>query len=242
MGLFSRKPKISIEEFCREFYDTQIFHPIIAEIDVWSAFLETVSKSVSEADQSFAAIDLTLFRKEMTALRMELFGLAWMHKFKREEYTIPQSLFTKRYLEENGRLDIWDIMGEYNQAIAQSSVMTATGEQMGGRLGRARIVSLNKLRTDLFMKWAEANLRDSKSTTKEEQQDRADCAAHALNRIGADIRRADCVAVKLLAARLAVRLRCRKDLESEALFRLETVIFGFYKGAEEYLKSVNLQV
>ena len=241
MGLFNRKPKIGIEEFCREFYDTTIFHTMIAGLDAWSAFLETVFKSVVEADQSFEVIDPTLFRKEMTALHMELFGLAWMHKFKREEYTIPQSLFTKRYLEENGRLDIWDIMGEYNQAIAQSSVMTATGEQMGGRVGRARIVSLNKLRTDMFVKWAEANLGDPESTTKEEQ-DRANCVAHALNRIGADIRRADCVAVKLLAARLAARLRCREDLESEALFRLETVIFGFYKGAEEYLKSVNLQV
>lgn len=237
MGLLSRKPKIGIEEFCREFYDTQIFHPIIAGTHVGSAFLETVFKSVSEADQSFAAIDPTLFRKEMTALRMELFGLAWMHKFKREEYTIPQSLFTKRYLEENGRLDIWDIMGEYNQAIAQFSVMTATGEQMGGRVGRGRIVSLNALRTDLFMYWAEQWRKMGFRATQADY----DALAHALNRIGADIRRADCVAVKLLAARLAVRLRCREDLESEALFRLETVIFGFYNGAKEAIKSVNLQ-
>ena len=239
MGLLRRKPKIGIEEFCREFYDTQIFHPIIAGTDVGSVFWETVFKSVVEADQSFATIDPTLFRKEMTALRMELFGLAWMHKFKREEYTIPQSLFTKRYLEENGRLDIWDIMGEYNQAIAQSSVMTATGEQMGGRVGRARIVSLNKLRADMFDKWAGANIGD-RSVTKEDE-DHAKCVARVANRIGADIGRGDCIAVKRLGARLADRLGCDINLKPEALFRLSAVIFGLYEGAKESIKSVNLQ-
>lgn len=133
MGLFSSKPKIGIEEFCREFYDRQILHPTIIAggTDVGSVFLEGAFNYVVEADQSFAAIDPTLFRKEMTALRMELFGLAWSHKFKREEFTLPQSFFTKRYLEENGKLDIWDIMGEYNLANARSAVMTATGARMG---------------------------------------------------------------------------------------------------------------
>ena len=32
---------------------------------------------------------------------------------------------------------------------------------------------------------------------------------------------------------------CDVNLKFEALFRLATVIFGFYKGAEEYLKGVS---
>lgn len=236
MGLLKRKPKIGIEEFCREFYDTQIFHPIIAEIDVWSAFLETVSKSVSEADQSFARIKRAAFEREMTALRVELFGLAWGHRFKREQFTIPQSLFTKRYLEENGKLEIWEIMGEYNQAIAESVTMTESGEQMNAW----RIAKANLVRANMFDKWAEANIGDPSAPTEEEKT-LANCVARVANRIGVDISRADCIAVKRLAARLAARLRCRKDLKSEALFRLSAVIYGMYSGAKESIQSVNLQ-
>jgi hypothetical protein len=237
MGLLSRNPKIGIEEFCREFYDSQIFHTIIAGTDVWSGFLETVFKSVSEADPSFAAIDSNLFRQEMTAVRMEIFALAWRDKFEHDKHTIPQSIFTRRYLEENGRLDIWDIMGEYNQAIAQSAHMTESWKPIDERSW----MHINKLRTDMFVKWAEANVGDPNSMTKEDEEN-ANCVARVGNRIGADIRRADCIAVKRLAARLADRLGCDIDIHDEALFRLETVIFGFYAGAKEAIKSVNLQV
>ncbi len=224
MGLFSRKPKVGIEQFCREFYDSQIFHPIIADTDVGSVFFETVFNSVVEADHSFARVKRATFDREMTALRMELFGLAWCHRFKREEFTIPQSLFTKRYLEENGKLEIWDTMGEYNQAIAISSDEIVTGERR-----RAWVVSMNKLRSDLFDKWVEAGV-DPK------------CVARALNRIGSDESWKKGTTLRRLTARLAARLRCRKDLESEAFFRLEAVIFGLYEGAEKAIKSVNLQV
>lgn len=242
MGLFSHKPKISIKEFCRQFYDTQIFHPIIAGTDVGSVFFETVFSSVVEADQSFARVKRSAFEREMTALRVELFGLAWGHRFKQEKFTIPQSVFTRGYLEENGKLEVWDIMGEYNQAIAQSSVMTATGEQMG----TAHVVSINKLRADMFDAtvgaWERSgiNVWDTEPTSKGYQM--VQCVARVANRIGADIRRNDCILVKRLAARLAARLRCRKDLESEALFRLQAVIFGLYEDAMEAIKSVNLQV
>jgi hypothetical protein len=211
MGLFSRKPKISIYEFCREFYDTQIFHAMIGGIDAWSAFLETVFNSVVEADQSFAVIDQAVFQREMTALRMELFGLAWSHKFERLEFTLGQSSYTQRYLEENGRLDIWDIMGEYNKAIAQS--------------------------TELSDRWAK--VRDEWA---KQEGDSFSNVARIVNRWDADIRRNDCILVKRLAAKLADRLGCDINLDSEALFRLQAVIFGFYNGAKEAIESVNLQV
>ncbi len=237
MGLFSRKPTIGIEEFCREFYDKQIFHAMIGGIDAWSAFLETVFKSVSEADPSFAKIDTILFQREMTALRVELFGLAWLHKFKREEFTLPQSFFTKRYLEENGKLEIWDIMGEYNLAIAKSSVMTATGEQMG----TAYLVSMNKLRNDMFHKWYETNIGD-RSTT-EENEEQAKCVARVANRIGADLMKNKEIGNRRITALLLYRLgwKIDEDLSEEALSRLIAITFGLYEGAKEAIKSVNLQ-
>ena len=117
MGFVSRRPKISIEEFCQQFYDSQIFHAIIAGEDVWAGFLGIAFQSVVEVDQSLAIVDRTVFRREMTALRIELFGLAWGDRFKQERFTVPQSIFTRHYLEEHEKFDLWDIMGEYNQAL-----------------------------------------------------------------------------------------------------------------------------
>lgn len=241
MGFLGRKPKIGIEEFCQQFYDSQILRPIIAGEDVWAGFLEIVFKSVAEVDQSFAAIDMAVFKGEMTALRLELFGLAWGHRFKQESFTIPQSIFTRRYLEASGQREIWDIMGEYNQAVAQSATLNVTGEQMEGRVARARITSLNLSRSNMFDKWAEANIGDPSAPTEEENM-LANCVARVANRIGADIRRNDCILVKRLTARLADRLNCDPNLSAEALFRLGAVIFGFHEGATEAIKSVNLQV
>ena len=76
MGLFDNKPKVGVEEFCREFYDTQIFPPIVVGEDVGAVYWETAFKSAVEADSSFEAVDLVAFKREMTALRLELFGLA----------------------------------------------------------------------------------------------------------------------------------------------------------------------
>lgn len=240
MGLLSRKPKIGIEEFCQQFYDSQIFRAIIAGEDVWSGFLETAFKSVAEVDQSFAVIDLAVFKREITALRLELFGLAWGHKFKQERFTIPQSIFTRRYLETNGKLEIWDIMCEYNQAVAQSATLTVIGEQMEGRIARARITSINLSRFTMFEEWAKANIGDPSAPTNEEENMLANCVARVANRIGADIRRNDCILVKRLTARLADRLNCDPNLSAEALFRLGAVIFGLYEGATEAIKPVNL--
>jgi hypothetical protein len=241
MGLLSRKPKISIEEFCQQFYDSRIFHAIIAGEDVWAGFLGSAFKSVVEVEQSFAVIDPTVFKREMTALRIELFGLAWGHRFKEERFTIPQSIFTRHYLEENGEFELWDIMGEYNQAIAQSTTLTERGEQMEGRIARARVTSLNLLRAKRFDRWAEANIGDPSAPTEKEKI-LANCVARVANRIGADIRRNDCILVKRLTAKLADRLSCEPNLSVEALFRLGAVIFGLYEGAMEAIKSSDLQV
>jgi len=237
MGLFKRKPKVTIEEFCQQFYDTQIFNANIAGVDAWKMFCETAFDLVVQADQSFAAIDRAKFQEELRAIRMELFALAWMHRFKREELTLPQSLYTGRYLEEKGKLPIWDIMGEYNQAAARSTTMTETGQQVDGPLGRAQIEHGNVRRFEMFKRWADAV--GDRSTT-EQREYVGGCVARVANRTGADIKRGDCVLVRLLASRLADRLRCEANLNPEALFRLSAVIYGLYRGAKEAINEANL--
>ncbi len=236
MGLLSRKPKVAIEEYCRQFYDFSVFHPIIANRDLNKAWWITVFDSMVEADQSFVTIDQDVFIREMTAIRLELFGVAWGYRFKQDKFTIRQSIFTRHYLEENQKLEIWDIAGEYNQAVAQSATMTESGEQMDAW----RVAKANKARADMFDRWADANIGDPSPT--EEEKIIGTCVARVANRIGADIRRNDCILAKLLAARLADRLGCSTNLNAGALFKLGAVIFGLYKGADEAMKNVSLQL
>jgi ABC-type microcin C transport system permease subunit YejE len=173
----------------------------------------------------------------MTALRMEVFALACQRRTKNEDLAVRQSFLTRRYLEENAKLDIWRIMGEYNQAIADS----ATSDKSGQITNPALVLRINNLRYDMMEKWLQANIPNPESPTQKDKV-QLKYASRAGNRIGADMRQADCVLAKLLALRLAHRLGCNINIRAEALFRLAATIFGFYNGAEEYLKSVNLQV
>ena len=237
MGLFRRKPKVTIEEFCRQFYDTQIFNANIGAGDAWRMFSNTALESVVEADRSFAAVDRARFQEELTAIRMELFALDWMRRFKREDLTVPQSLFTRRYLQEEGKLPIWDIMGEYSQAVARSATTSETGQQVDGPLGRAQVAGVNVRRLEMFKKWGDAVGDES---TTEQREDLLNCVARVANRIGADIDRTNGILIKLLSARLADRLGCDDDLSSEALVRLAALIYGLYQGAREATSEANL--
>jgi hypothetical protein len=57
------------------------------------------NRFIVEVDQSFAAIDKILFKHEMTALYMELFGLAWDRRYEKWEYILPAIVSTEKYLE-----------------------------------------------------------------------------------------------------------------------------------------------
>ncbi len=227
IGLLGSKSKVGIERFCGQFYDSQVFNPIVGGVNLTESYYETVFKSIVEADRSFARVDRALFHREMTALRLELFCFAWIQKFKKDEFTMPQIVFTKRYLEENRRNDIWDAMRKYNYVLARSATLTASGEQMGGRTGRAWISVVNKMRMDLFDSWFKAGVD-------------GECAAHLGNLICVDIKHHNYIAVKLLSANLVERLGCDINLTTEAILRLGAVIYGFYDGALEALKNVRL--
>lgn len=245
MGLFSRKPKTSIDEFCRKFYDSMVFHPTIAGEDFNAIWWDTVFQSVVDADEFFGKIDKTLFQQEMTAIRLELFALAWMHKFKRDKYTIPQSIFTQHYLEENGKLDTWDAMERYNLAVAQTATMTTNGQQMTGRTRAERFVitMVNSLRAELFDKWASAHMKDPSKPNKKEKK-LLTCVARVGNRIEADLMKNNKIGNQRLTALLLYRLGWKEDedLSEEAFFRLVAIIFGLYEGAKEAIRPVNLQV
>ena len=68
------------------------------------------------------------------------------------------------------------------------------------------------------------------------------CVGRAVNRIGVALKRFDCVTVKALAARLADRLGCDININSDVLFRLSAIMFGYHEGAKEAIKDIDIQM
>jgi hypothetical protein len=233
------RPEFRVEECCRQFYYKNIFGENTVGTDVWSRLLDNYFKSITEVDQSLLSVDKELFRNEMTALRMALFAFALgcSKKFNGDEFTIPASFFTRSYLEEKRRLDIFDIMSVYNRAIARSAIMDTNLQKYSGKTGNALIISVNDLRSRMALKWADIYVGD-RAIPLQEQKNKISCINMVANRLGADIEREDGVVVKSLCAELATRLRDGENLNSEAMSQLSAIIFGFYRGAEEYLESV----
>ena len=237
---------MSIEDCCRDFYDSQIFKAKISNIanmDLWSYFLAQSRDLIAEDDQSFSTVDSDSLWHEMTALRMAVFALAFTIRVKlRLEDMVREVYFTKRYLEHNQRIDLWYTLLDYNGIIDNSAFMNKDGRsaEMDSRWARHRVTFMNTYRWGLFVKWIKGNVVDQKSPTNEEKE-KLECLAIALKRVGADIKRADCVTVKLLAMTLTERLGCNANVNKKALFKLGSIVFGFNTGAENYLKSVTLQ-
>ena len=111
---------ISVRDFFQDLYDSQVFHPIIAGDDLKWSYIDEVYDSIIEKDKAFKSVDKNVFRREMMALRMEIIGLAFSHNIKNKELLLNQSLFTKKYLENNNESELWDTMAEYNKGIAMS--------------------------------------------------------------------------------------------------------------------------
>ncbi len=265
MPLLKSKPKVSIEDCCRGFYDSQIFKTKISNIasmDFWSYFLAQCKTLIAEDDQTFSLVDSDSFWHEMTALQMAVFGLTFTIRVKLKlEDMVREVYFTKRYLEHNRRIDLWHTMLDYNDVIDHSAFMNKAGRsaemdsawQRGklaflidpkdtdtdSRWARGRVAFMNTYRFSLFEKWINSNMADRQSPTNEEKE-KLECLAIALKRVGAETKRADCVAIKLLAMTLVERLGV-VNLKEKALFNLGSIIFGFHTRAEGYLKSVALQ-
>ena len=235
MGFLNRRPKISIEEFCQQFYDLQIFHAIIAGEDVWAGFLGVIFKSVAEVDQSFAITAPTVFKREMAALRIELFGLALMHHLQLEEHCLRELVFTRSYLEQNGQLEIWDIMYEYNKTIARAMELPSREpvRRVFTPLASEEVIQkihlgfMHDLRTDLSNKCAKTGADP-------------ECSARVANRLSTPDTWTNRTAIEVLTDTLVQRLGCQ--LNTEALLRLRAVVFGLYKGAKGAIESTNLQV
>ncbi len=226
MSIFSKKQEVTLEDFCRDFYEKNILNPVIEGIDAGAAYFNTVRKSVVEADQNFTDINSQKFATEIIPLRFELFALAWLHQFG-DKSAVVQSVFTKHYLQEKKRDGIWDASESYNQAIARSTTLGKTPEKAFDRVYLARV---NTTRMDLFKQFHKEGY-DSK------------CVARALNRLFSDEAWKKGITAGLLMFALCDRLGFEQNFEpnKEAQFRLTAIIRGLYDGARQSLEKIKIK-
>jgi len=220
MGLFSRKPKVRLDEFCRGFYDTHILHPPeVAGTNVPLAYCKVVKRNVAELEPKFAVVDLELLLSELTIIKFEVFGLAWLHR-QGDRRAAEQSEFTRCYLMEESRTDIWEAMQPYNKASARSSRLRQSPE---AATGRAYLVFVNEMRMNCFDEWEKLGF-DLLSVGR------------AANRVCTNVAWEKSLTAGYLAGTLCERLGCEVNLEAQAM--LMAVIHGFYDGVAQSLKSV----
>ena len=204
-------------------------------LDLHKAMWDSIKDMLVEADRSTANISASVVQQELTSLQLELHASAWLNVFKKEEHTIPQSVFTRGYLIDSGKPELWEIAGEYNQALAHAAKLRSNMRP----LPDSQVAQINMARVEFFDGWVDKNLPDTDNHTDEDRS-LLNCVARVANRIGFDIRRNDWVGAKRLAARLADRLGCSSDLNRKGLDVLVQTVRMSYESAEASLKSVKL--
>lgn len=224
--IFFNKKKVNLDEFCRDFYEKYIINPQIGKVNASGVFSEVIKKELVEVDGNFADIDIRKLNFEIVPLRLELFALAWLHQFG-DKSAVAQSVFTKHYLLEKRRDNVWNAMESYGQAIARSSYLGKTPKKA---LDRIFLGNRDKTIADLFDQY------------HKEGYD-LECVVRALNRLFTDTAWKKGVTAGLLMFTLCDRLGFGPNFEpnKEAQFRLTTIIRGFYDGAQEALAKIKLK-
>ncbi len=227
MSFFS-KPKVDLEEFCRDFYDNQILNPSIGEVNVSNVFPDFVKKSISEVSNIFDTVKSEKLVNEIEILRFELFALAWTHKFISGRTVVSQSAFTKNYLQEKGRIDIWEGMIYYSKYIDSATLNWLKN------LGEKSLIwnfNMRKGLTDENLKVATemgCNIDES-----------IEIANYRL--WSAEAWKQRMIHEALILA-LFDRLNLNTDdLNEEAGFRLAAFIYGLYEGAKQSWDKIKIK-
>ena len=202
------KRRVEIVEFCEEFYNSEVFHPdVLAGAVVWDALLKTIV----DADGTYGSIEQPEFVRELNAMRVEIFGLAWVHQLGKKEYIVPELLFTQRYLRSMNRNDIWEAMADYNRAVLES------GEQIERR---------QQARKEVLDEWVEAGVD-------------LWIGERAVNRLGSDKSWEQGVTQGMLADTFQRRLG--QALNTNGSVRLREIISDLYLRCYGAVKSVKVR-
>jgi hypothetical protein len=226
MSIFSKKQEVELEPFCHLFYENVILDCVVDGVDVNAQILVALKRALADNDSNFANIDSQKFNDEIVALQFELYALAWLHQFG-DKSAVSQSVFTKNFLNEKNKNDIWEAMEPYNQAIARSTIIGRTPEKAFDRVYLAKV---NKTRMDLFSQYHREGF-DDKSVVR------------VLNRLFSEDAWKKGVTAGLILFALCDRLGLGKDFEpsKEAHHQWFIEINDFYEKDRGSLDKVKIK-
>lgn len=236
MGVFSKRRKVTIEDFCREFYDFSILGntKIVEGFDHNAPhFINSYRDMLIEVDPGFQKTNIKLFSKLFLALRFETFALAWMHKFG-DNTSFPQSEFTKKYLFENHKADIWDAMAAFNQAAARS---VTAGYKEDTPEGRQRIGFITTLRHGYVKEMMEELVQKGIDPHKMDAADR-DAIFCPINRLDSEPAWKSGMTPGYLM--LAWGRELKHEFNEKGQETAIRMIRGFYDGAYESFDNITL--
>lgn len=237
MGFFTPKKEVRLEDFCRDFYNKNILDGTIHGVDVNTTYYKGFQDFIGEVFPEFLNVDFEKLKEEFTILRFELFSLAFLHSFG-EEMSVPQSVFTMHFLEENNKQDIWKRMQRYNGAIAsgvRKSICVSEGENTRLDLDRKHVI------TNYLSKKFDLNKNDFSDEEKKYTE--------AINRIGSRIKSEkgwkDYNILYFLSFTMLRNLGFTDDeilkVSNDKPFgHIMNVINGFYNGVKESWKDVKI--
>ncbi len=241
-----KKSKVTVEELFLIFYESQVFNN-----DAVSSLAKEVVDFIVEADHTFKVVDLTKLKRELMALRIELFNFAWLTYSDELSLTDPEAankniltgvVFTKVYLDKLGRRDIWDVMRVYNSAIARAgddaSSVSWSGIDTSLFPGFPRVgVSFpdEQSKREFLLKEREDTRRHFSQEFAESTRD-LDCADRCANLFMSCSSWKDGVISQKLTTEFINRLGLNQNLNCEAIFRLQRIIVGLYNGARDFIE------
>lgn len=234
-----------IQEICRQFYDYEVFQN--------DAFIDVALDFVTQGDTSLA-IDRGRFHTELVALRIELFGLAlWNHSLEvskkddesgrpsRQQLLIgeicSEILFTKKYLEINGRKDIWRTMAFYNEEIDRARDKAAFANLHGLHPVMPGVIVKSEEEQREFVRISREHMRASLSDGFKPLVADPECLARLVNRgRNSDEEWSKGFTSQALTGRLLERLGFGRELDYESAFRFQALILGVYEGARSFIE------
>ena len=235
------KSKLSTDEVCQTYYETQIFGPGGAGDASQVGFFPDVRIYLEVRDASFKGIDVSTSTNELIAANIELFGLAWLDHQREFNADSPDNLiteeisFTKGYLTHIGREDIWERMGAYNDALATTIADSINSDGWG----RFRDVS-TMIYDDEYKELRDKEFID-RATDLEEHFGRQTDDGECVNRLIFRFLTIPCDMQKVTALSQNISLvfaeRLGLDPKPDGLFALQRIVVGLYENAVGYLGS-----
>ncbi len=251
------KPQIKMEQITQRFIDYAIFpvnEPEFPVKDFLSLLKKELIYRLSHFGLRINTLEDDIFWKEIDALRIELFTLAFskMHMIEpidlsleinldkepgktpyqrknrediHEKSTIQVNVFVKNKLKDKNRLDIWEIMNEYNLVVNQSRYLSLSRKQQDDLA-----VSLAVIKEEILAKI-------------EESVNDIQCINRVINQINVNVKEWNSVAIKRLATKLSQRLELANydwrtlTFYPELQIGLAATIYGLFLEAEKFIQS-----